>query len=141
MKFWSKLISCAVALFMVSITCLPALAAQSNITVSLPANQVWSVGYGDRHISGHGYIGARCHTVFPESGFDTYTRIQYSAETLERVRVTKKEFERLTEGASNYTLMELLPEYVGRNMNIYFMFRGNSNASARAIVSYSASGN
>lgn len=139
MKFWSKLISCAVLLFMVSISCLPALAAQSNITVFLPANQLWSVGYGDRHIAQHEHIGARCHAVFPESGVDRYTTIQYGAETLERVRVTTKEFERITEGKSNYTLMELFPQYVDRNMNIYFMFRGNSNASARAIVSYSAS--
>lgn len=139
MKFWSKLISCAVVLFMVSVSCLPALAAQSNITVFLPANQVWSVGYGDRHVAGHEHIGARCHTVSPESGIDLFTKIQYSAETLEHVRVTTKEFERLTEGASNYTLMELLPEYVGRNMNIYFMFRGNSDAAARTTVSYSAS--
>lgn len=139
MKFWSKLVSCAVVLFIVSVSCLPALAAQSNIHVFLPANQAWSVGYGDKHVAQHKHIGARCHTVYPETGLDTYTTMQYGAETLEHVRVTKKDFERLTEWDSSYTLMELLPEYVGRNMNIYFMFRGNSNASARAIVSYDAS--
>ena len=47
MKFWSKLISCAVVLFMVSVSCLPALAAQTNISIYLPEDQLWSTGFGN----------------------------------------------------------------------------------------------
>lgn len=139
MKFWSKFISCAVALFMVSITCLPALAAQTNISIYLPEDQLWSTGFGEYHYAGYLYMGARCHSVFPTTGSDNFHRIQCSADTLEGVRVTKRPYVVLTEGSSTYEKVEVTGTFKPYTQAVYFKFRGNSSAKAQAIVSYTGS--
>lgn len=86
-------------------------------------------------------IGAKCETVYPETGSDTFKRIQYAADYLDGsswVTVTADPYGVLEEGASQYTPMKIKEGYLDIT-TVWFKFRGNTDASACAVVSYNGS--
>lgn len=141
MKKNSKFVTAAVVLVMLLLSIMPAFAQVNNVLISIPANKAWSVGYGDTHDARYSTIGAKCESVYPESGLDTFTRIQYAADYLDGsswVTVTTKPYEVLVEGDPEYKTMQIREGYLNIP-TVWFKFRGNTDASARAVVSYNGS--
>lgn len=134
MKHLKKLITPAIALAMVIVMALPAFAA-SKKKISLPQNQVW-VTAGTEARENCDNPSARCHSVVPVDALvDLFSKIQCRVLNNAGVSIGKNEVTTLTEGAKDYTEIQLKSAYHGVN-SVTFQFRGNSSAAADATVSY-----
>lgn len=141
MKKGSRLFTAIIVVVMVLISCLPAFATVLNKQIVLPANQLWTTGYGDNHDPRYSTIGARCESVYTGTGFDWFTKVQYSADYLDGaswVTVTTAPYAVLNEGATNFTPMSIREGYLDIE-HVWFKFRGNIDSSAYAVVSYNGS--
>ncbi|MGN0254547.1 MAG: hypothetical protein ACI4D6_01005 [Chordicoccus sp.] len=131
--FKKKLITLLIASVMVLVTALPAV-AEANKVLSLPANQVW-VTAGNASRSGNfSYVSARCHSVYPNSGMDTFSTIQCRVANTRGTIISDKTY-LLSESAATYTEVKLKEGYLSSNP-VRFDFRGNTSAAAGAVVSY-----
>lgn len=142
MKHVSKLVTGAVAAFMIGMTIIPGLAAGSRAEVVLSAGGYWATGYGDAHDTRYSAIQARCEAVYPVSGYDNITKIHYSADVLDGsswVNVTTKPYAVLYEGQGNYK-MYIRDGYLNAK-HVWFKFRNASGLSSntKAIVWYDGS--
>ena len=134
MKIKKGIITTMIVLIIIVITCTPVLAASYKV-VYLHAGQVWTQGYGEAHDTNYSYVGAMCHSVYPYSGPDYFTKIQCKVtNTYDNVITTSSHYV-LSENASNYTSMKIAEGYLATS-TVYFHFRGNSQEQAQAIVSY-----
>lgn len=127
-----NLVTGVVAMAMALVVSVPVFSA-TNQTISLPKNKVW-VDAGDAIRSGnYSAVRARCHSVYPDSGTDDFTkircRVQNSSDTVISDTVI------LSETASDYTSIEIREGYISASP-VTFQFRGNTNAAANAVVSY-----
>jgi hypothetical protein len=129
MKKLSTAIIVVVASFVMAI---PVLAVyQQNIY--LPANQVWTTA-GTAYRSGNRLnVYARCHSVYPDSGTDKFQIIQ--CRVLNSSGVSISDVVRLNETAGGYTAISIYDGYLAASP-VTFQFRGNTNSSAYAVVSY-----
>jgi hypothetical protein len=138
MKFAKKLIPVAVVVLMFLFTCLSALAATydaSGQVVYLASGQLWTKGYGATHDGAYSKVGAMCHSVYPISGSDNFSKIQCKVtNTLDEVIATKP-YVTLSEGAKDYTVITLDEGNIS-TPTVYFHFRGNTDEQAQAVVSY-----
>ena len=140
MRKTSKFVTATVAVVMFAMSSMPVFAVANDVKVKLPANQLWSVGYSDDHNPKYSTIAAKCNAVYPDSGEDTFTQIQFSADYLDGsswVTVTTTPYETLTEG-KGYETMHLRDGYLDIQ-DVWFKFRGKASHSANAVVSYDGS--
>lgn len=130
----NKIMSLVAFVFVVcTIMSTSSLAARS--IVSLPANQVWV--YRTLTRSGnYSYLNVNLHDVYPESGFDTYTRIQVQMTNTSNVNIAVGTPTVIYEGQGLYKY-HLREGYVSTK-TIRFQFRGNSSKPALADVTYLA---
>lgn len=79
----------------------------------------------------------RCESVYPDENIpDTYRIIYCRITDYKGNRISLDSERQLTEGAGVYEQMKIREIYANVLGTIYFQFRGNSNASAYAVVSY-----
>lgn len=62
-----KLLSCIAVLGIVCITYMP-VSAQSNKTILLPKNQVWTQSYSENRTGNYSYVQVGCDSVYPLNG-------------------------------------------------------------------------
>ncbi len=135
MKRYAKLKVFIITILVFCIMSIPTFAAMSR-TVYLAPNQLWT----DRWDSSHSRSGqensvfAKCDSVYPESGWDTFTKIQVRvADTYSNI-ISADSYYTLTEG-EGYTTIPL--NDTGKKVStVYFQFRGNTNKAANASVTY-----
>lgn len=129
-----SIITLVVALFLVTVTCIPAFAVSGEY-VPIPANQVWTKGYGDSHDANYNDAGALCSSVYPYSGVDLFSSIQCRLhDTMDNV-ISTKDYVVLKEGNGKFTQIEIKDGFIAVP-TVYFKFRGNTSSQAQAIVSY-----
>lgn len=116
--------------------CIPAMAA-SNQVISLPANQVWTTAGSDARSGAYSYVNVRNHSVYPASGNDSFSVIQCKITTSSGTLLCNDSYYRLDEGDSGYTRIDIREGYLNTE-TVYFKFRGNTDKSAKAVVSYYA---
>lgn len=117
---------------MVFVMGMPSFAAYKQ-SISLPENQVWKTAGSVSRSGNYSTVGARCHSVYPESGTDNYTTIQCRALNSSGVAITS--VTKLHETAADYTLISIKEGYLSAT-SVTFQFRGNTSNAASAIVSY-----
>lgn len=136
-KIKRRIVTAIVLAAMVLATCIPVFSVSEQL-IYLPANQIWTKGYGVSHNIAYSYAGAKCHSVYPISGVDDFKRIQCRlSNTLDEV-ITYASYYVIVEGDSNYTAMRI-KEGMLDTQTVFFKFRGNSSAQANAVVSYTGS--
>ncbi|MCM1327741.1 MAG: hypothetical protein NC094_13705 [Bacteroidales bacterium] len=110
------------------------MASAGYITVHLWPNQEWTDRYDNpgTRTGNFSYVEVICHSVYPESGTDNYSRMQ--------VRLADMYGNALSD---TYTIKEgsqvnriSLWEGSLSIKDIYYQFRGNSREEAYALVSY-----
>ena len=134
MKRCRMLLAVITVVVMITVTCMPVLAA-SNQLVSLAADQIWTKGYGEAHDPAYLHCGAGCHSVYPYSNTDLYTKIQCKVTNTYNVTIAAAPTYTLRESDTWYTPIPLMDGYLTTS-TVYFHFRGNTSAQAQAIVSY-----
>lgn len=144
MKHVSKLVTGAVAAFMIGMTIMPGLAAGSRAEVVLSSGGYWATGYSDAHDTRYSAIQARCEAVYPVSGYDSITKIHYSADVLDGsswVNVTTEPYEVLYEGKESVT-MYVRDGYLDSKY-VWFKFSNTgripNGINTRAVVWYDGS--
>lgn len=77
MKRYRKLMACITIVTAICIVSIPTFAA-TDAYVYLGANQAWSDRYltQDTRSGNYSSVYAKCHSVYPESGIDTFSKIQ-----------------------------------------------------------------
>lgn len=136
MRKHQKLIAYLTVVMTICIFSIPAFAA-SDVLIYLGANQGWS----DRNVTSDTRSGdyesvyAKCHSVYPESGIDTFTKIQARVTNMYGLCIGINDYVVLTEGASQYTHLYIDDAYLNLK-TAYFQFRGNTNKAAYSTVSY-----
>ena len=135
MKLKRILITALVVTVLLAVTAMPIYATTSNKVLYLQSNQYWTQGFGEAHDINYYYCGARCHSVYPPSGTDTYTRIDCKVTNTYNVVVTVAPYYTLNESASGYSYLQIKNGYLG-TATVYFAFRGHTNADAYAVVSF-----
>lgn len=129
-----KMYTIIVAIIIASTMCIPAFAATRK-NIYIPENQAWTSKMSDSRAGNNGDVSATCHSVYPLSGTDNFSKIQCRSVSSEGVLIVQNEYYVLTEG-KGAVLMELRNGY--HNLStVYFQFRGNTNKDAYAVVSYS----
>ena len=121
-------------LIMVITVCMPAMAG-TKVNITIPKNQVWSTKKSDSRTGYNGYVSARCHSVYPESGTDNFSKIQCRVVSSSGNVMVEKSYYVLSESASAATDMNIKDGYFNLK-TVYFQFRGNSSDAANAVVSY-----
>ena len=103
-------------------------------TIYMYEDQIWTDRYDNPGIRScdYSYVLVNCHTVYPESGLDMFSKIQVQITDLYGDAISS--IQTISEGAGD-TEVNLLEGYLS-TPSIYYKFRGNSNASAYAMVSY-----
>ncbi len=107
--------------------------AGTNVTLYLPAQQIWTASRSATRSLKYEYVRAGCDSVYPTSGEDTFKKIQ--------VRVT--ESGNVITEQSKYTLVEgdgikkikIANGYLDKK-TVWFSFRGNTSSAAYAVVDY-----
>ena len=120
-----------ISMFAISI---PTMASGYLKTIYLLPNQVWTDRYDHTGVrtGSYSYVDVTCHSVYPESGRDTYSKMQVRlADTygndLSSIYTIKE--------ATGANKVYLLEGYLNIT-NIYYEFRGNSSSDAYASVTY-----
>ena len=131
-----SLVSMVLVFAMFVTLCIPAMAA-SNQTITLPVNQAWVTAGSDTRTGKVGFVNARNHSVYPTSGTDNFTTIQCKITNSSGTRISVDSYVQLKEGASASSRIDILDGYLTIK-TVYFKFRGNTNKSAKAVVSYNA---
>lgn len=103
--------------------------------ISLPANMKWTAKYSTSRNTSYSYSRARCHSVYPESGSDNFSRMRCRVVNSSGTVISASSYTILTEGASGNTRISLREGYLNLS-TVYFQFCGNTKASAQAVVSY-----
>lgn len=117
--------------------CIPAMAASYNQVISLPANQAWTTAGSDDRSGAYSYVKVRNHSVYPASGNDSFSKIQCKITTSSGTLLCNDSYYKLDEGDSGYTQIDIREGYLNTE-TVYFKFRGNTDKSAKAVVSYYA---
>lgn len=116
--------------------CMTASAASvNNRLITLFADQKWTSDYSVDRTGENGDVGAKCHSVYPISGIDDFSRIQYRVVNDSGTLIINDPYVVLYEGADTYTYREIKNGYM-QLTEVNFQFRGNSDESAKAVVSY-----
>ena len=102
--------------------------------ISLPADMKWTTKYSVSRTGQYSYVRARCHSVYPESGSDNYSRMRCRVVNSSGTVISESTYIILTEGAS-ITQIGLKEGYLNLS-TVYFQFSGNTVYPAQAIVSY-----
>jgi hypothetical protein len=137
MRKQRRLATCFATLAVIGIISLPTFAAE-NVYVYLPINQVWSDRNEtqDSRTGNYNTVSARCHSVYPDTGTDNYSHIQVRVVNAYGTLISNDPYLVLNEGSASPSYLSIKEGYLGLTQ-VYFQFRGNTNASANAIVSYS----
>lgn len=103
--------------------------------VYIPANQAWTSDSDntDSRSGNYSTVYARCHTVYPDSGTDSFSKIQVQVTNGYGVNVSNVYI--LSETASSSTEIPIKEGYLGIRF-VGFKFRGNSSSDANSSVSY-----
>lgn len=140
MKKSGKLVTGLLGLAMAAVTVLPAMALSSSLTnqvVDIPRNQVWAYGGMVSHTPSNQGALVRCESVFPIDGrFDDFQYIRCRITDYRGTVVSEETDKKIKEGTFGYESMRIREEYANVMSAIYFQFRGNSNAPAKALVSF-----
>ena len=139
MKRLSRAVTVLVMTFMLIASFAP-MANAVITTIAIPANQVWTSGYGAPRSLEYSYAGARCIAVYPLQGIDNFRKIQCALFTRNSVNIGFASYYVLTEGATVYTPVKIKEGYLDETVTL-FKFRGNSNSAAEARVDYTGSYN
>ena len=135
MKNMKKLVTIITVWAMAFVMAIPSFAAYKQ-TISLPKNQQWATA-GDINRSGnYSTVKARCHSVYPDSGADFFGKIQCRVTNKNGTEISDKVYT-LDEGASDYTKITIKEGYLATSP-VTFQFRGNKDAAANAVVSYTS---
>lgn len=126
----------AMAMFcMTSISAFAATTSVENKLIYLPENQKWSNNDTMSRSGCNNFVSASLSSVYPESGNDSYTRIQ--------VRILSPSGYDIMDGVDYVVLHEgqgYQPITIRNGWlfleNVRIQFRGNKNDDAYAIVSY-----
>lgn len=138
MKLRKTIYAAISATVMIAMLCVSAMAASvTNKTISLPANQVWTSATGNSVARSGSYndVGARCNSVYPDSGADFFGKIQCRVLNSYGTKIMDDDYVVLDEGADGYTYIPIKNGYLSVT-TVYFQFRGNTSAAANAVVSY-----
>ena len=111
-----------------------AMASAYNVTVYLEPDQIWSdrIDHPGPRSGNYSYVEVTCHSVYPESGLDTYSKMQARVSNMYGQNISLPYTIKEGDGANQISILE---GYLGTT-NIYYEFRGNSRFSAYATVSY-----
>lgn len=117
--------------------CMTASAASvNNRLIKLPYNQEWTSNYSVGRTGNNRDVGAQCSSVYPISAaIDTFSKIQFRVVNGSGTLIIDEPYVVLNEGDSDFTYCNLKNGYLGLT-EVNFQFRGNSVASANAVVSY-----
>lgn len=140
MKKSGKLVTGLLGLAMAAVTVLPAMAAINveHYVVHLAENKYWTYGGWASHTMGNQGALVRCESVYPdeENVPDNYRTIHCRIADYRGYVISEDPEVELQEGMINYQRMRIREIDANSLGTIYFQFRGNSNASAYALVSY-----
>lgn len=123
-------------LVMIATMCIPVMAANKQV-ITIPANQAWMCAGTDDRLGAFSYAQARNHSVYPKSGNDFFSKIQCKITNKYGNLLCVNNYYTLDEGDSKFTQMDIR-EGMLTEKTVYFYFRGNSQKSAEAVVSYNA---
>lgn len=110
------------------------MASAINKTIYLEPNQLWSDRIDNPGVrtGNYSYVEVTCHSVYPESGTDNFTKMQVRISNMYSADVSSIYTIKEGDGANKIYLYE---GYLNAK-NIYYLFRGNSNSDAYALVTY-----
>lgn len=134
MKNKKWLVNCILLVTLIIISSFSCIATTRQ-SIHIPSNQVWTTAGSETRTGAYSYVYARNHSVYPNSGTDTFTTIQCKIENSSGTRVCSSNLYYLKETSNSNTKISLREGYLN-TQTVYFKFRGNSNSSAYAIVSY-----
>ena len=107
-----------------------------NKHISLASNQVWTARMGVTRSGSHYDVATKCHSVYPVTGEDTFTRIQCKVVDSDGVNIMDSGLSYIVLNESaGYSQIIIKNGYLDLT-KVYFRYRGNSSAAAEAIVSY-----
>lgn len=129
-----KIIISFTVIFFMLVMSISVRASSTEKLIYLPSNQIWTdrTDNAGQRTGNYSYTEVRCHSVYPESGFDTFSKMQVRLSDMYHNIISNTYV--LTEGSS-FTKVYLLEGTLSVN-DIYYEFRGNSNSSAYAVVTY-----
>lgn len=137
MKHVKGILAVAVVMYLTLNTMLPVLARVEDQLILLDKNQIWSDRYDtyDSRDNNYSYCTAACDSVYPESGRDNFSKIQARATDPYGSVIINKEYYILNEGVGDVKMY--YDSSLDQNWTmVMFQFRGNSSASAYAVVDY-----
>lgn len=136
MKLSKRIVTAIVLVFMIAVASIPSMAATLNRTIELKANKAWTsnIYAGSRDTSYSDRQGAKCHSVYPDSGLDFFSIIQCRLTNSRGQNIGVVPYIGLTEGESRYTRIAIAQGYLDET-SMFFQFRGNTNSAANAVVS------
>lgn len=140
MKKSGKMVTLFLGLLMVVVTVLPAMALSnsvSNHVVELPTFQVWTYGGMVSHTPSNQGALVLCESVYPIDGrFDDFQYIRCRITDYRGTVISEDPDKKIKEGTGVYERMRIIEDYANVMSAVYFQFRGNSNAPAKALVSF-----
>lgn len=129
-----KIIISFILTLMIVLNGMSTFAAVSNKSITIQADQVWSISLSDKRSTNYSHVSAGCDTVYPFSGSDNFSKIQTRVVNSSGTVISTQSYTVLQEG-SGMKNISLKEGYLGLS-TVYFQFRGNSSSSAKAIVDY-----
>lgn len=111
-----------------------AMASATYKTIYLEPNKLWSDRIDNPGVrtGNYSYVEVTCHSVYPESGSDNFSRMQVRIADMYSNDLSSIYTIKEGDGANKIYLLE---GYLNTK-NIYYEFRGNSNSDAYAVVTY-----
>lgn len=129
------IISAMLVLVLFFAMAIPSMAVSTKEIVQIYSNQVWNNRSPVTRSGAYSTVIARNHSVYPNSGTDTYEVIQCRVTNQSGQQICVEPYYLLNETAGTHTTIVLGEGYLGNN-SVVFGFRGNSNKPAEAVVSY-----
>lgn len=127
------IITIIVAMVMFCVMSMSALAAIDK-HIYLPSDQAWTSSYSINRTRDYSYVWARCDSVYPSLGTDTYTKIQARLVNSSGTLIMTEEYKVLKE-SEGFEELYIKEGYLSAS-TVYIQFRGNTNAAAEAVVSF-----
>lgn len=111
--------------------------AANNVSVYLPANQVWTASLLDQRSGAYNNVMMKLDSVYPTgNATDNYQKIQARIRNSDGDIIMNSSYVTLSE-TENTQYIPIKNGYLNTE-TVFFQFRGNTSAAANAVVDYDA---
>lgn len=111
--------------------------AASNVSVYLPASQVWTASLLDQRSGAYYDVMMNLDSVYPTgNATDNYQKIQARIRNSDGITIMNGNYVVLNE-TENAQYIMIKNGYI-KTETVFFQFRGNTNSAAYAVVDYDA---